>query len=99
MTGQLRLGPDPAMTVGDLTDEHRGWIVKVAVIDHLTPYRTFRLNASRRVSPVRRWSHNGVEWIGLLDDNRGPGFIGTEHRFPATTSCELIREVKRGRHV
>lgn len=91
-------GDQAVEVVGDLTDEHRGWIVKVAVFDHLIPHRTFALSRHRR-GCVRRWVCDGVAMVGLLDDHRASGVIGTEHIFPASTPCELVREVRSSRRV
>jgi hypothetical protein len=87
-------------TVADLTDEHRGWLVKVDELpsDSLFPlrHRSFVLGKGFG-SGVRRWEHEGVQMVGLTDDVRSPGIVGTERAYPADTPCELVRQVKKPR--
>lgn len=82
-------------TVADLTDDHIGWMVKVAEPLPLR-HRTFTLGKGFG-SCVRRWTHEGVDYVGLTDDDKRPGIVGTERTFIADTPCELVRLVKRPR--
>lgn len=81
--------------VADLTDEHRGWLINVE-----EPYpvrrRGFVLGKGFG-SGVRRWKYEGVEMVGLTDDQRSPGIVGTERIYRADTPCELVRQIKRPR--
>lgn len=92
--------PLPAVTtVGDLTPAHQGWLIRVAEPpDRTLPHRTYVLGEGFKRGPrkggVRKWSHNGVDWVGLCDATEaGPGIVGTERVYRADTPCSLIRPV------
>ena len=78
------------LTVADLTEEHRGWLVKVEG-------RTFLLARARGHATVRRWTTpDGEARVGLLStEGRETGWAGTEHHYPATTPAELVRRATR----
>lgn len=80
-------------TVGDLTEQHHGWLIRVDEPEPLR-HRTFLLGKGFKVG-VRRWTRDdGSEWVGVCDeDGRGNGFVGTERIYPADTRCELVRPV------
>lgn len=85
------------MTVAELTEEHHGWLVKVyegrpGLIFH----RTFVLGKGFGCG-VRQWEVDGVKFVGLVDDQRSPGIVGTERHYLADTECELLRQVKKPR--
>lgn len=87
--------PSGVATVGDVTDEHRGWELRV---DEPEPIRRrFFILGKGFGSGVRRWTHEGVEYVGLTDDVRSPGVVGTERIYRADTPCELVRQVKTRR--
>ena len=89
------------MTVGDLTTEHHGWLVRVDEPDEPSAifplrHRSFVLGKGFG-SGVRRWELDGVTMVGLTDDVRSPGVVGTERIYSADTPCELVRRVKKVR--
>jgi hypothetical protein len=88
--------PVAVACVGDVTDECRGWLVEVAEPDGLIQRRQFVLGKGFG-SGVRRWTYEGVEWVGLTDDQRSPGVVGTERMYRADTPCGLLRKVSRRR--
>lgn len=82
-------------TVGNLTDEQRGWVIRVEEPAPLL-HRSFVLGKGFG-SGVRRWTYEGVEMVGLTDDERSPGIVGTERIYRADTPCELVRQIKKPR--
>lgn len=85
-----------ARVVGDVTDEHRGWYLRVTDPSRPSGYDYFTLGKGFG-SGVRAWTCEGVEMVGLTDDQRSPGIVGTEHIYRADTPCELLRQVKSPR--
>ncbi len=86
-------------TVADITDAHRGWLIKVLRPPHpesIASHQTFVLGKGFG-SGVRRWTRpsDGAAMVGLVDDITSPGVVGTERAYPAGTPCELIRPVSR----
>ena len=81
--------------VAEITDDHRGWLIQV---EEPAPVlrRSFVLGKGFG-SGVRRWQHEGVEWVGLTDDVRSPGVVGTERIYRADTPCALVRQVTKPR--
>lgn len=85
-----------ACVVGDLTDEHQGWYIRVDDPERPSRFDHFTLGKGFG-SGVRRFTYNGVKWVGLTDDKRSPGVVGTERIFRADTPCVLLRQIKRPR--
>ncbi len=85
-------------TVGDLTQDHIGWLIQVAEPStppgHLPgpPHRTYVLGG------IRQWEWQGHDNVGLLDTSDARGAIrGTERRYDPATPCVLVRQVKKPR--
>lgn len=89
-------------TVSDITEDHRGWLIKVIEPPSDHPlggpsHRSFVLGNGFGEG-VRHWTRpDGTEWVGLTDDDRRGPFVGTERIWPADTPCELVRLVTRRR--
>lgn len=87
------------MTVAEITDEHRGWLLKIEELS-LSPFaprhRSFVLGKGFG-SGVRHWTYEGTEYVGLIDDNKSRGVVGTEWTYKADTPCELVRLVTKQR--
>jgi hypothetical protein len=87
--------PSGVLTVADVTDEHRGWELRVDEPEPLR--RRYFVLGKGFGSGVRRWTHSGIEYVGLTDDVRSLGVVGTERIYPADTPCELVRQVVKRR--
>src|SRR6476469_1156625 len=102
-------GSGDVETVADITNDHQGWMIQVYQPMHtedgrclVRPHVTFTLGKGFTRGPsqgcVRQWTRpDGTKWVGLTDDETGPGIVGTEHMYPAGTPCELLRQVTRTR--
>jgi len=79
------------MIVGELTEQHVGWQIKVGRARSDSEFcdsRTFTLKA------LRTWTYEGVTTVGLLDPTDARGNVrGTERHYDPATPCKLIRPV------
>lgn len=85
----------PVRVVADLSDTYRGWEIRVEEPAPLG--RRYFVLGKGFGSGVRRWEYEGVEMVGLTDDTRYGGVVGTERIYRADTPCELVRQVKKSR--
>jgi hypothetical protein len=80
------------MTVGEITEEHYGWIVAV---DDSRPY-----TRPREIDLLshRSWTYQGKDKVGLVDASSATGRIrGTEYHYPANTPCHVVRQWRKPR--
>lgn len=79
-------------TVGDLTEEHYGWEVRVAVD---APYHD---HVSLAVDRLRRWTYEGEVRVEIFTKaKRGSIWAGEVSVFPADAACELVCQLDQPR--
>ncbi|TMR13811.1 hypothetical protein ETD86_30060 [Nonomuraea turkmeniaca] len=80
------------VAVGELTDAHLGFEVRVTDGDGWLGYRDVILIG------IRSWTHEGTPMVGLTDANVGDRpFQGCERIYPASTPCTLLRRLTPSR--
>ncbi|MEU4576160.1 hypothetical protein [Nonomuraea sp. NPDC023979] len=79
----------PVATVGELTEQHLGWRVRVPDTNPTIARRYLDL------IDVRHWEYKETAYSGLTStEGQDRGWAGTEHTYPSSTPCELVQKVK-----
>jgi len=79
------------LAAADLTAAYHGWSIRLPV-EAGTGYRQIKLGG------IRHWSHNGSDFVGVLDTDDASGSIrGTEHQLLAATVCLPMRKLHASR--
>lgn len=88
-----------ALTVADLTKEHVGWYMKIALKPQ--PDAIFQhFHRHIELGAIRRWEYPvGTPRTGLLDlSTKAPGITGTEyHDFAEDAEVTLVKQVRKPR--
>jgi hypothetical protein len=76
-------------TVGDLTDQHRGWQINVIEPESIAGHRMVDFDG------LRRWTYEGTEMVGLLCKEYDRPYKHMERAYSAETPCQLLWQIRK----